>query len=73
MVHIDLHLENPEHPFAMASKTRLIGCDPEMGPHELWLGTLDTNLDYHRELGEPMIAPKKLEDMKILRPLLFQA
>ncbi|KAF4460867.1 phytanoyl- dioxygenase family [Fusarium albosuccineum] len=68
MVHADLRFEHPEHPFAIAYNTCLIDCGPDNGSTELWLGTQNTNLDYHRELGEPMIAPDKLEERRKIRP-----
>lgn len=67
LVHADLRFEHPEHPFAVAYNTCLIDCGPENGTTELWLGTQNTNLDYHREVGEPMIAESKLEERRKVR------
>lgn len=67
-VHADIQFEHPEHPFAIAFNTCLVDVGPENGTTELWLGTQNTNIDYHRELGEPMIADKKLEERQIVRP-----
>jgi hypothetical protein len=33
----------------------------------LWLGTQNTTIDDHRELGEPMIAESKLEERRKVR------
>ncbi|XDG02423.1 hypothetical protein ABKA04_002038 [Annulohypoxylon sp. FPYF3050] len=67
LVHADLRFEHPEHPFAIALNTCLIDVGPENGSTELWLGTQNTNLDDHRELGEPMIAEEKLEARRKVR------
>jgi hypothetical protein len=67
-VHADIQFEHPEHPFAIAFNTCLVDVGPENGTTELWLGTQNTNIDYHRELGEPMIADKRLEERQIVRP-----
>lgn len=68
MVHADIRFEHPEHPFAIALNTCLVDVGPENGTTELWLGTQNTNLDCHRELGEPMIAEAKLEERRKVRP-----
>ena len=38
---------------------------------ELWLGTQNTNIDDHRELGEPMIAESKLEARRKVRGPIY--
>ncbi|CRG86569.1 hypothetical protein PISL3812_03579 [Talaromyces islandicus] len=68
MVHADIRFEHPEHVFAIAFNTCLVDVGPENGTTELWLGTQNTNLNYHRELGEPMIADDKLEERRKVRP-----
>lgn len=70
-VHADLRFEHPEHPFAIAFNTCLIDCGPENGTTELWLGTQNTNLDDHAELGEPMIAQDKLDARRQVRPPVY--
>ena len=70
-VHADLRFEHPEYPFAIAFNTCLVDCGPENGTTELWLGTQNTNLDYHRELGEPMIADHHLEERRKVRPPIY--
>jgi hypothetical protein len=67
-VHADIRFEHPEHPFAIAFNTCLVDVGPENGTTELWLGTQNTNLDSHRELGEPMIADEWLEERRKVRP-----
>lgn len=71
LVHADIRFEHPEHPFAIAWNTCLIDCGPENGSTELWLGTQNTNLDVHRELGEPFIAEEKLDERRKVRPPLY--
>ena len=56
LVRADIRFEHPEHPFAIAFNTCLIDCGPVNGMMELWLGSQNTNLDYQRKIGEPMIA-----------------
>ncbi|KAH7309191.1 phytanoyl-CoA dioxygenase family protein [Stachybotrys elegans] len=70
-VHADLRFEHPEHPFAIAFNTCLIDVGPENGSTELWLGTQNTNLDYHGELGEPMIAQDKLDERRKVRGPIY--
>ncbi|CAH0056904.1 unnamed protein product [Clonostachys solani] len=67
MVHADLRFEHPQHPFAVAYNTCLVDVGPENGTTELWLGTQNTTIDDHRELGEPMIAESKLEERRKVR------
>ncbi|KAI5865654.1 hypothetical protein GGS23DRAFT_437052 [Durotheca rogersii] len=71
LVHADLRFEHPEHPFAIALNTCLIDVGPENGSTEIWLGTQNTNLDDHRELGEPMIAEAKLEARRKVRGPIY--
>lgn len=70
-VHADLRFEHPQHPFAIAFNTCLIDCGPENGTTELWLGTQNTNLDHHREVGEPMIAQGFLDERRKIRPPVY--
>lgn len=51
LVHADIRFEHPEHPFAVAFNTCLIDVGPENGTTELWVGTQNTNLDYHESWG----------------------
>ncbi|KAH8881033.1 hypothetical protein GQ53DRAFT_668567 [Thozetella sp. PMI_491] len=71
MVHADIRFEHPEHPFAIAFNTCLVDVGPENGSTELWLGTQNTNINDHRELGEPMIAENKLEERRKVRPPIY--
>ncbi|CAK7225131.1 hypothetical protein SBRCBS47491_005787 [Sporothrix bragantina] len=71
MVHSDIRFEHPEHPFAIAFNTCLVDVGPENGSTELWLGTQNTNINDHRELGEPMIATDKLEARRAVRPPIY--
>ncbi|CAK7239462.1 MAG: hypothetical protein STHCBS139747_000893 [Sporothrix thermara] len=71
MVHSDIRFEHPEHPFAIAFNTCLVDVGPENGSTELWLGTQNTNIHDHRELGEPMIANDKLEARRAVRPPIY--
>ncbi|WVQ63678.1 uncharacterized protein L199_001831 [Kwoniella botswanensis] len=70
-VHADLRFEHPQHPFAIAFNTCLIDVGPENGSTELWLGTQNTSLECHRDLGEPMIAEEKLEERRKIRPPIY--
>jgi hypothetical protein len=67
-VHADIRFEHPEHPFAIAFNTCLVDLGPENGTTELWLGTQNTNNDYHIELGEPFIKQEKLDERRKVRP-----
>lgn len=71
LVHADLRFEHPEHPFAVAFNTCLVDCGPENGSTEIWLGTQNTNLDFHRETGEPFIHPERLEARRKVRPPIY--
>lgn len=71
LVHSDIRFEHPEHPFAIVFNTCLVDVGPENGSTELWLGTQNTNINDHRELGEPMICPKKLEARRAVRPPIY--
>jgi len=67
-VHADIRFEHPKHAFAVAFNTCLIDVGPENGTTELWLGTQNTDLEDHREIGEPFIDEKKLEARRKIRP-----
>ncbi|KEZ42158.1 hypothetical protein SAPIO_CDS6212 [Scedosporium apiospermum] len=71
MVHADIRFEHPEHPFAIAFNTCLVDVGPENGTTELWLGTQNTNINDHGELGEPMIAVDKVEERRKVRPPVY--
>lgn len=71
MVHADIRFEHPEHPFAVAFNTCLIDVGPENGTTELWLGTQNTNIHDHGELGEPMIDREKVEARRAVRPPVY--
>ncbi len=71
MVHSDIRFEHPEHPFAIAFNTCLVDVGPENGSTELWLGTQNTNIHDHSQLGEPMIAEDKLEARRAVRPPIY--
>lgn len=70
-VHADIRFEHPEHPFAVAFNTCLIDVGPENGSTELWLGTQNTNLTCHREVGEPFISDTSLEERRTVRPPIY--
>lgn len=67
MVHADIRFEHPKHPFAVAFNTCLVDVGPENGSTELWLGTQNTDINDHRELGEPMIASDIVEERRKIR------
>lgn len=71
LVHADILCQHPEHPFGIAYNTCLVDVGPENGTTELWLGTQNTNLDYHRENGDPSIAEEHLEKRRKTRSPCF--
>ncbi|RFU29523.1 hypothetical protein B7463_g6816, partial [Scytalidium lignicola] len=59
LVHADILCQHPEHPFGIVLNTFLVDVGIENGTTEIWLGTQNTNMEYHRKVGDPSISEDK--------------